>query len=185
MHVSLLRGHKTGQPSSSRVNVAEPTPAQCRPSWSLDDSSVCWSLTFSFHSPLPIGQSRHVFSWLIYCGYIVVRCSCVVDPYSMLCIIVWAGDSLILMWSLSTWSSRHPDVEVVCYYCHRSHCCIRRLGRAPFAHSCLKPMHRRYSVSPTFSARVRLQCCNHWRSDTLRGCLTCWRRRVCFRQTSW
>ena len=67
--------------------------------------------------------------------------------YSMLCIVDWAASSLVLMWSLSTWSSRHPDIEVVCY-CHRSQCCMSRLGRVPFAHSCLKPMYRRYSVLP-------------------------------------
>ena len=69
----------------ARVNVVEPTPDHRRPSRSLDDSSVYWS--FSFLSPPHIGQSRHVCSWLRYCGYIVVRCSCVVDPYSMLCIV--------------------------------------------------------------------------------------------------
>ena len=51
------------------------------------------------------------------------------------------------MWSLSTWSSRNPDVEVVCYF-HRSQCCILRLGKAPLAQCCLKPMHRRDSVLP-------------------------------------
>ena len=62
------------------------------------------------------------------------------------------------MLSLSTWSSRHPDVEMVCY-CHRGQCYMRRLGRAPFAHRCLRPLHR----------RVRLQCCKHWRSDHFPG----------------
>ena len=31
------------------------------------------------------------------------------------------------------------------------------------------------------SAMVWLQCCKHWRSDSLKGCLTCWRRRVVYR----
>ena len=147
----INEGHKTWQSPSARLNVCEPTPAHRRLSWSIDDSSAYWHLPFSLLSPPHIGQSGHVCSW-------VVRCSCVVDPYSMLCIVDWAGSSLFLMRSLSTWSSRHPDVEVVCY-CHRGQCYMRKLGRAPIAHSCLKPMHR----------RVRLQCCKHWRSDHFPG----------------
>ena len=92
-----------------------------------------------------------------------VRCSCVVDvdPYtSMMCALVELACSLVLMLSLSTVSSHHPDGEVG-RYCPRSQCHMRILGGgvAPFSHRWLGPMHPVTATQcPTLSARVGLQC---------------------------
>ena len=110
----------TWQPSSARVDVMPPTPARRHLSWSLADSSYL----FTYLGPQT--SDNHVASvhggWYTDGRGLAVRCSCVVDPYIMMCIVGWAGSSLVLVLFLSTVSSRHPEGEVGRYYpkrqCH-------------------------------------------------------------------
>ena len=81
-------------------------------------------LPFHLSWPPNIGQSCRICSWRWYtvCRGLAVRCSCVVDPYNiMMCIVGWAGCSLVLVLFLSTVSSRHPEGEVG-RYCPKRQC---------------------------------------------------------------
>ena len=73
--------------------------------------------------------------------------------------------SLLDMALWSTGSYRRADGDEG-RYCPRSQCHMLRISGAPFAHSCLEPMHTLLTATqcPTLSARVQLQCWKHWRS---------------------
>ena len=70
---------------------------------------------------------------------LAVRCSCVVDPYFMMCIVGWAGSSLVLVLFLSTVSSRHPEGEVG-RYCPKRQCHMHILEGQRLLR-CLEPKH--------------------------------------------
>ena len=109
----------TWQPSSARVDVMQPTPARRHLSWSLAD----YSYLFTYIGPQT--SDNHVAyvhgGWYNVGRGLAVRCSCVLDPYIMMCIVGWAGSSLVLVLFLSTVSSRHPEGEVG-RYCPKRQC---------------------------------------------------------------
>ena len=91
-----------------------------------------------FHLSWPQTSDNHVASvhggWYTVGRGLAVRCSCVVDPYIMMCIVGWAGSSLVLVLFLSTVSSRHPEwdgivlnVNATCTYL-RGNVCSQMLG---------------------------------------------------------
>ena len=67
------------------------------------------------------------------------------------------------LWSTGSYRRANGDEG---RYCPRSQCHMLRIWGAPFAHSCLEPMHPLLTATqcPTLSARVQLQCWKHWRS---------------------
>ena len=120
LDMSSRRTITTWQPSSARVDVMQPTPAHRHLSWSLADSSYL----FTYLGPQTSDNNVATVHghWYTVGRGLAVRCSCVVDPYIMMCIVGWAGSSLVLVLFLSTVSSRHPEGEVGRYYrkrqCH-------------------------------------------------------------------
>ena len=156
---------------ATRIMSGHVTTDDCNHMATIISQGECGAANTCSPAPLVI-LSRYLFTYIgpytsdnhvasVHSGWytvgrgLAVRCRCVVDPYSMMCIVGWAGSSLVLMLFLSTAclaiQKEKWDVIVLNVNAHTR--------GAPFAHRCLEPMHPLTATKcPTLSATwVRLQ----------------------------